>query len=108
MLLSPHENLEHMDIMHWRVGHVTALAGITSFNGGGSGGAENHFLARNQERGGGFWARGQQNNGQGGPKCFRICIYICVYIYVYIHIYIYIWCMSICAVAIQRLQGNKT
>ena len=25
-------NFEHMDIMHWRVGHVTALAGITSFN----------------------------------------------------------------------------
>ena len=29
MLLSPH--FAHMDIMHWRVGHVTALAGITSF-----------------------------------------------------------------------------
>ena len=27
-----------MDIMHWRVGHVTALAGITSFRGGGVGG----------------------------------------------------------------------
>ena len=34
----------------------------------------------------GCWARGQVNNGQGGPKC----IYIYIYIYIYTHIFVYL------------------